>query len=139
MSRISTREICTFEVLAVHYNPSPPLTATLEGVEHAHTFSFLCKRKLSAAPKSWSANNLREDCEEVIHDFFADHRYGVLNFESNDCISLAELLIRKLELCYCAVSEAGIGGVELIVNDEPAEQVYTRQQVNRIFGPPGLQ
>lgn len=135
-------EMCEFEVRAVHYNSSPPLTAAIEGIEHAHTFKIMCKRKLGVAPKSWSANNFREDCDTFIHDYFADHHYGILNFEGNDCISLAELLIAKLDLSYCSVSECGIGGVELSVSDESPKQrevIYDSGVINRIFGPPGVQ
>lgn len=142
--KIDMQEVAKFEFLAVHYNPSPPLAAGLEGVEHAHTFQFTCKRKLSSVPKSWSANNLREDCVTFIQEYFADHRqYGILNFEGNDCISLAELLIAKLKLDYCSVSEQGVGGVELQVSDDMVKKecgvVIDSQVINRIFGPQGPQ
>lgn len=114
---IRLSEIAEYEVKAVHVNLSPPLAADIEGVEHFHIFVFNCKRRLTLPPKSWSANNLRDDVERTIHDHFADHKYGVLNFESNDCISLAELLISKLDLDYCSVVEKGIGGAEISIED----------------------
>lgn len=115
MAKIEIYEDCEFEVMGIHSNPNPPLTADIECVEHAHTFKFHCMRKLNAVPNSWSANNFREDCQSFIHDYFAEHRsYGVLNFERNDCIALAQLLMAKLGLDMCSVHEAGVGGIQLI-------------------------
>ena len=131
-------ETCQFEIKGVHSNPMPPLTADIECVEHCHTFLFKCKRKLSQVPVSWSAHNFREDCETFIKDYFTDHKYGFFNLEQNSCIDLAQLLIDNCDLDYCSVQEMGIGGIEIIVDEQPTEVLYTRQQVNRIFGPPGL-
>jgi hypothetical protein len=114
MKKILMLERCRYEVRAIHSNPSPPLTADIECVEHAHVFEFECARKLNIVPKSWSANNLRGDVEEFLHDYFPDHpKYGMLNFQQHDCIALAELLITKLNLESCRVMEQGIGGIEL--------------------------
>ena len=112
--KIKTYEQCEFEINAVHSNPNPPVTADLEYMEHHHLFKFVCKKQLQALPLRWSANNFREDCESTIRDYFSDHSYGCLNFEKNDCIALAQLLMAKMNLDYCSVTEVGIGGIELV-------------------------
>ncbi len=138
-TQIKMQEVAEFKFTAIHYNNSPPLSTEIEGVEHLHVFEFVCKRELLTAPKSWSAKIFQEICESFIKDQFSDHRYGVLDFEGNSCISLAELLISRLSLSYCSVREAGIGGVEISVqqnqgNSPVVGHPLSPTEVIKVFG-----
>lgn len=115
MSVVLMNEVCDLSIKAVHFNPSPPLSCDIEAIEHAHVFKIRCARKQGCVPKSWSANSFRDDVEAFLYDYFTDHAYGMLNLKNMDCIALAQLLIVKLGLQSCSVSEDGIGGVEIFM------------------------
>ena len=116
MAVVLMNEVAEFPVPGVHSNKKPPLGSFLEGVEHFHVFKFRCCRILHAHPIVWSASNFQNECKAFIQDYFTDSKYTGLNFEQEDCITLAELLISNLKLNYCSVMEEGVGGIELILS-----------------------
>jgi hypothetical protein len=113
MPLILMNQTAEVTLAGVHSNPRPPLGAHLEGVEHHHVFRFKCARALPVKPLSWSAVNFQNEVREFITEYFTEHSYGCLNFEQQDCVTLAELLMSRLNLNYCVVTEEGVGGIEL--------------------------
>lgn len=108
-------ETCSLEFRGVHNNPYPPLGSDIEYMEHSHIFGVECGRVLRPSHRAWSAYNFREEVEEFLHGHFTDHKAGGYKLGVESCISLAELLVSRLGLSYCKVTEDGVAGIELIV------------------------